>query len=123
MYYRNIFQSFAFALHGLKFMFQTERNMRIHSFIALGVILASILLEVRHIELLFVCFSIALVFVAEAANTAFELLLDFVHGNKYHPNIKLLKDITAGGVLIAAMNALVIGIIIFGPKLLNYFSR
>jgi len=102
-------------------MFQTERNMRIHSIIAFGVIIASFLLEVSNLELLFICFSIALVLVAEAANSAFELLLDFVHGDKFHPNVKLLKDIAAGGVLIAAMNAGVIGIIIFGPRLLKFF--
>jgi len=123
MYQRNIFQSFKLAFDGLLFMLRTERNMRIHSIIAIGVIIDSILLNIAHIELLFICFSIALVFVAEAANTAFELLLDFIQGDKFHPNVKILKDIAAGGVFIAAINAFVIGIIIFGPKLLKIAHR
>jgi diacylglycerol kinase len=56
--------------------------------------------------------------IAETANTAFELLLDFVHGDRYHPDVKLLKDIVAGGVFIASINAFVIGVIVFGPRLL-----
>ena len=119
MYARNIFQSFIFAFRGVWFMLRTERNMRIHSIIAVGAIIASILLKISHIDMLFVCFSIALVFVAEAANTAFELLLDFVHGGKHHPDIKMLKDIAAGGVFIAAVHAFVIGVIIFGPKIIK----
>jgi len=123
MYSRNIVESFLLAFKGLKFMLLNERNMRIHSIIAIGVIIASLLLNISHIEMLFVCFSIALVFVSEAANTAFELLLDFIHGDEYHPDIKLLKDIAAGGVFISAINAAVIGVIIFGPKLLKLIQR
>ena len=119
MYKRNLLQSFKLAFEGIKFMFKIEKNMKVHSIIAIIVMAASFLLKISHLELLFICFSIALVMVAEAANTAFELLLDFIHGDKFHPNVKILKDIAAGGVFIAAINAILIGIIIFLPKLIK----
>ncbi len=107
------------AFEGLQFVFKTERNMKVHCFFALVAVVLCFLLRVSEIEFIFVVFAIALVMIAEAANTAFELLLDFVHGDKFHPNVKLLKDIAAGGVFIAALNAFVIGGMIFVPKMFD----
>jgi diacylglycerol kinase len=117
MYRRTIFQSFKLALEGLGFIFKTERNMKIHCIFAVLAIICAFSFKISEIEFIFVIFAIALVMIVEAANTAFELLLDFVHGDEYHPDVKLLKDIVAGGVLIAAANAFVIGCIIFVPKI------
>jgi len=122
MFKRNIIQSFKFAIEGIRFMFKSERNIKIHSFVALVAVIASVIFQISHIEFLFVFFSIALVFIAETANTAFELLLDFVHGDKFHPDVKLLKDIAAGGVFVAALNAFMVGIIVFYPKLSVIFK-
>ena len=91
--------------------------MRIHCAVAVLVIIASFLLAVSPTELVIIFFSIGLVLVAETANTAFELLLDYINGSKYHSTVKMLKDIAAGGVLIASLNAVIIGLIIFLPKL------
>lgn len=121
MYHRTIFESFKLALEGLKFIFTTERNMKIHCIFAVIAVICSFIFKISEIEFVFVVFAIALVLITEAANTAFELLLDFVHGDRYHPDVKLLKDIIAGGVLIAALNAFVIGIFIFVPKMLGMF--
>lgn len=119
MYKRTLFQSFKLAWEGISFIFRTERNMKIHCMFALMAVVCSFAFRVTAIEFIFVIFSIELVLITEAANTAFELLLDFVHGDRYHPDVKLLKDIIAGGVFIAATNAFVIGIIIFIPKILG----
>lgn len=119
MYKRTLFQSFKLAWEGVCFIFKTERNMKIHCAFALAAIASSFILRISEIEFLFVVFSIALVLITEAANTAFELLLDFVHGDRFHPDVKLLKDIVAGGVFIASINAFVIGIVIFIPKIFN----
>ena len=116
MYKRTIFQSFQLAWEGIAYIFRTERNMKVHCLFAFIAIVCSFIFKINPIEFVFVIFSIALVLITEAANTAFELLLDFVHGDKYHPDIKILKDIAAGGVFIAALNAFVIGIIIFVPR-------
>lgn len=116
MYKRTIFESFKLAWEGIVFIFKTERNMKIHCIFAAIAITCSFIFKINPIEFVFVIFSIALVMITEAANTAFELLLNFVHGDKFHPDVKLLKDIVAGGVFIAALNAFVIGIIIFVPR-------
>ena len=120
MYKRTFYQSVVEAIKGLKFVIQTERNMRVHLAIAVVVVLLSIILSLSKIEFALILFSIALVLVAETVNTAFELLLDYVNGAKYHDTIKMLKDIAAGGVLVAALNAVVVGVIIFGPKLVMF---
>ncbi len=119
MYKRTLIQSFKLAWGGINFIIRTERNMKIHLIFAVIAIISSFVFRISEIEFLFVVFAIALVMITEAANTAFELLLDFVHGDRYHPDVKLLKDIIAGGVFIAALNAFVIGIIIFVPKFLG----
>jgi undecaprenol kinase len=117
MYNRTIFQSFKLAWGGLLFIVRTERNMKIHLIFAFMAVVASLALKINEIEWIFVVFTIALVLITEAANTAFELLLDFLHGDEYHPNVKILKDVAAGGVFVAALNAFIIGLIIFVPKL------
>jgi diacylglycerol kinase len=119
MFKRSLWESFKLAAEGLKFIIVTERNMRVHLIFAGIALVSSYIFKVSEVEFIFVVFSIALVLIAEAANTAFELLLDFVHGNKFHPDVKLLKDIAAGGVFIAALTAVIIGSVIFVPKFLH----
>ncbi|MFA5038092.1 MAG: diacylglycerol kinase family protein [Candidatus Omnitrophota bacterium] len=119
MYRRTLFQSFKLALEGIRFMVRSEQNMRIHLFFAVFAVVLSLLLKISPLEFIFIIFAIVLVLITETANTAFELLLDFVHGDKYHPDVKLLKDIAAGGVFIAAVNAFIIGVVVFGPRLLG----
>ncbi len=119
MYKRTFFDSFRLALQGLGFIIVNERNMRVHLFFALAALACAALFRITPIEFIFVVFAIALVLIAEAANTAFELLLDFVHGDAFHPDVKLLKDIIAGGVFIAAVNAFIIGCVIFVPRIIN----
>jgi len=123
MYKRTLFQSFILALVGLKYVLKTERNMKIHLAFATLAILASIFLKISNLEFLFVIFAITIVLIAEAANTAFELLLDFVHGDKFHPDVKLLKDVAAGGVFIAALSAAAIGLLIFIPRIAPIVKR
>lgn len=96
--------------------------MRIHCACAVMAVVCSLVFKISAVEFIFIIFSIALVLIIEAANTAFELLLDFVHGDRYHPDVKLLKDILAGGVFIAALNAFVIGSIIFVPRILGVLN-
>lgn len=119
MYKRTFLDSFRLALRGLGFIIANERNMKVHLFFAFCALTCALLFRITPIEFIFVVFAIALVLIAEAANTAFELLLDFLHGDGFHPNVKLLKDIVAGGVLIAAVNAFIIGTIIFIPRFIN----
>ncbi|PIQ89490.1 MAG: hypothetical protein COV72_03000 [Candidatus Omnitrophica bacterium CG11_big_fil_rev_8_21_14_0_20_42_13] len=119
MFKRNLLQSFKFALDGLIFVFNNERNMRLHCAIAIVVSLAAAYMKISSVQWFFLLFAIAFVLITETVNTAFELLLDYINGKKYHSTVKMLKDIAAGGVLIASVNALIVGIIIFLPLIIN----
>lgn len=119
MFQRNLFQSFKYATKGLTFAIKNERNMRLHCIIAVVVIIVAAVLKISHTDWILLIFTITFVFIAEIINTAFELLLDHLHCDQYHATVKVLKDISAGGVLIAAINAAVIGCIIFLPFIIK----
>jgi diacylglycerol kinase (ATP) len=110
-------RSFKFAFKGLRNLFSTQPNARIHLLSTLVVILVGFLLHITLVEWALVAVAVALVITAEAFNTALEYLTDLVSPD-YHPVAGKVKDVAAAGVLIAALAAVVIGICIFGPKLL-----
>ena len=82
MLYRSLFQSFQCALKGLTYTLKTQRNMRIHLYLAAGVILAGIAIGLTAIELAVICCVVVFVIIAEIVNTALEFSLDFVNGKK-----------------------------------------
>lgn len=110
-------KSFAYAWAGILSFFRREYNAQIHLAVAFLVLVLSVTLCLNKWEAIAVVFSIAFVWIAEMFNTAIEKTIDFVSTEK-HPQIKLIKDIAAGAVLIAAITAIVIGCFIFIPKLL-----
>ncbi|MGB9839227.1 diacylglycerol kinase [Thermovenabulum sp.] len=113
---RNIFESFYYAFSGLIFAFRTQRNIRIHFFIAIFVIIISRYLNLSNFELLAVILSITLVIAAEMINTAIEATIDLVTKN-YHPLARIAKNVAAGAVLITAINAIVVAFFVFFPKI------
>lgn len=96
----------------------TERNMIIHILIGICVIVSGLTLGISSNEWVVIILTIAAVMSAEAINTAIEILSDKVCG-QYDEQIKLVKDVSAAGVLIMAVAAVVIGIIIFLPKFMS----
>ena len=110
---RNFIQSFKFAFQGLHFAVISQRNMRIHFLIGIVVILLATLLKVSFIEMAVLYITIMFVIVCEVINTALELSLDFLNDKGHHPSVKLIKDIAAAGVLLATINAVIVGSIIF----------
>ena len=109
---RNLLDSFGYAISGVLYALKTQRNMRIHFFVAFLVVATSRLLELEDSELLAVLFAIAFVMITEMVNTAVEAVVDMVT-EKYHPLAKTAKNVAAGAVLIAAINAVVVGYIVF----------
>jgi len=105
-------ESLMIALKGLGYLFIYHRNMRIIFLSGMAAFLAGIYFKLRGIELVALCITITLVFMAEMFNTAIELLIDR-SGRKYHPLIKLVKDISASVVLIASINSVGVGIVLF----------
>lgn len=109
-------RSFVYAWEGVLSFFRCEQNAQIHLAATFLVLVLSVTLGVSKIEAIAVVFSIAFVWIAEMFNTAIEKAMDFATLDK-HPEIKLIKDISAGAVLVASIAALIIGCFIFIPKL------
>lgn len=111
-------KSFKFAIDGLKDLFKTQPNAKIHLLVALFVLIAGLLLNISIEEWAILCLTIAIVLAAEAFNTALEYLTDLVSPD-FHPLAGKTKDVAAAGVLICAIGAVVVGVLIFGPRIYN----
>lgn len=110
--------SFGHAFRGIAEMIRTEHNARIH-LLATGVVLFfGFGLGIRPGEWLAVILAMTFVWTAEAINTAIETLCDLV-SPEIDPRVKKAKDVAAGAVLVSAMGALVVGLIVFVPRLLG----
>jgi undecaprenol kinase/diacylglycerol kinase (ATP) len=109
-------KSFGFAFNGLRILFKEEHNSRIHFFATVIVIIAAILFELNTYEWIAIIFSIGLVITTEIINTAIENIADFLTTDK-NDNIKKIKDLSAASVLISSMTAILIGVIVFLPKI------
>ena len=101
----SLIDSFNYAFEGIIHVLRTQRNLRIHFAIAIGVIAAAAALGVERIELIALLLAIAFVLVAEMVNSAIEGAID-VSTTSFDPNAKLAKDVAAGAVLIASVTAL-----------------
>lgn len=109
-------RSFCYAWAGLKAALQTEHNTYIHATLTAAAGIAGVALRISVVETVLLIFAAALVWMAELFNTAIEKTADFI-STEHHPQIKLLKDVSAAAVLIAAIAALLTGCLIFLPKL------
>ena len=110
--FRGLKESFKLAVNGIVYLFLYHRNMRIIFTIGILAFLLGLYLKLSAIELVALCITITVVFVAEIFNTAIEMTMDMVKVN-YHTLIKLVKDIAAAVVLLASLNALAVGYILF----------
>lgn len=112
-------ESFNNAITGIIDTVRTERNMKIHLIVALVILIVSFLFDITKYEFLILAVTITMVITAELINTAIEATIDMTT-NYYHPLAKIAKNAAAGGVLIAAINALLVGYIIFWDKLSSF---
>ena len=118
----SIIESFNFAIEGLVHVLRTQRNMRVHFVVAVAVIILAVLVGVSRIELIALLISIAFVLVAEMVNTAIEGAIDAAT-TSFDPMAKLAKDIAAGAVLIASLNAVAVGYLVFAGKAADKSAR
>ena len=109
--------SFGYAFAGLAYCLRTQRNFRIHLAIGAAATVVGLLLGLTWIEWAVLAVTMVLVLSAEMVNTMIESLVDLVT-QEYHPLAKTAKDVAAGVVLLTAIGAVVVGLVIFGPKLL-----
>ncbi|WP_445490352.1 diacylglycerol kinase family protein [Niallia sp. 03133] len=108
--------SFRLALSGILSAIKKERNLKIHLIISMIVLALGCYYQVSAVEWLFLSIAVGFVIAMELMNTALERVVDLVT-KEYHPLAKQAKDIAAGAVFIAAILSLVIGFIIFFPKI------
>ena len=118
----SVFESFNYAIEGVVHVLRTQRNMRIHFGLAVAVLAIAVAVGVSKLELIALLIAITFVLVAEMINTAVEGVID-VSTTAFDPMAKLAKDIAAGAVLIASVNAVAIGYLVFAGKAANKTAR
>lgn len=112
----SLVQAFSHAVSGLFFALRTQRNIPIHLAIAAGVIGLGWWLHLSATQWAVLALTIGSVLAAELLNSSLETVVDIVSPD-YHPLAKRAKDVAAGAVLLAAIVAVVVGVLILGPPL------
>jgi len=118
----SILESFNYAFEGVIHVLRTQRNLRIHFAIAVGVLAAAVIVGVTRFELIALLLAIAFVLITEMINTAVEHTIDMAT-TSFDPMAKLAKDIAAGAVLIASMTAVAIGYLVFAHRVGDRSTR
>lgn len=114
-------KSFTYAFNGLRILIKEDHNARIHLFATIVVIAAGFFFEISLLEWIAVSFAIGFVIVLEIVNSAIESIADFI-SPAHDERIKKIKDLAAAAVLVAAITAVVVGVIVFLPKLVHLFQ-
>jgi diacylglycerol kinase (ATP) len=117
-----VFQSFNYAFEGVIHALRTQRNMRIHFAIAAAVLVLAFVYDVTRLELIALMISIAFVLIAEMVNTAVEATID-LSTPSFDPLAKVAKDMAAGAVLIASVNAVAVGYLVLADRLARPSAR
>lgn len=116
---KKLLESFNHAINGVVDAARTQRNMKIHIIASIAVLLACFFFNISKAEFLAIAITITMVISAELVNTAVEAAVD-LNTNYYHPLAKVAKNTAAGAVLVTAINALLVGYIVFWDKLSNF---
>ena len=111
-------RSFAYALRGIGVMLRTQHNARLHAVATILVVIGGALLGLDAQQWCWVTIAVVAVWVAEALNTAFELLCD-VASPEFHPLVRQAKDVAAAAVLITSVGAVIVGLLVVGPVILE----
>lgn len=115
---KKISKSFSYASQGIIQAFKTERNLRVHFTITVFILALGLLLGVTELEMLVLFLTITLVIIMELLNTALEEIVDLISPN-YSEKAKIAKNVAAGAVLAAAINSVIVGLLIFVKYLPN----
>jgi diacylglycerol kinase (ATP) len=113
-----IVRSFGYAFEGLETIVRTQPNFWVHVFAACLALALGVVLSLTPVELAMIVLCIALVLVVESVNTGIETMCDLISPG-HHPQIKRAKDISAAAVLIAAAGAVILALLLYGPRLVS----
>ncbi len=111
-----MFKSFSYAFKGISDALKSETNLRIHFIISIVVSLLAIYFKFSTVEYAILFLTIFLVIILEFVNTTIEKLSDIVHPDKSE-EVRIVKDISAGAVLLSAIASIIVGAFLFLPKL------
>ena len=118
---KRLVDSFNFAIDGMISALRNEKHMKVHILAAIVIVILAILINASKVEILVISLSVCFVIITELINTAVEALVDLISPER-HPLAKLAKDVAAGAVLVAAINAGCVGYLLFYDKLLDIFD-
>jgi len=120
---RGLIQAFKNARRGILLALKSERNIRIHSVIAILVLVAGYYMDFNAIKFCILILTIALVIISEMINSGIEYCIDSVFHNKYSKLAGMAKDISAGAVMLSAVVSIIIGVILFGESLFVHYEH
>lgn len=120
--YHSTVKSFPYAFSGIKEAFKNEPNFRVHVIIALTAMILAALLGFSQIEWLILLMAIVLVIILELVNTSLEAIVDLASPQKQE-KAKVAKNVAAAAVLISSLFALIVGVLLFLPKLTQLFTN
>jgi diacylglycerol kinase (ATP) len=118
---RSLLWSFNYAIAGIVYALRTQRNMRLHALAAAAVLVSAFLIGVERWEMVALLFTVTFVFVAELINTAVETAVDLAT-QQYNPLAKIAKDVAAGAVLVASINAVAVGYLVFFERVTHILA-
>lgn len=117
----NRIESFRYAFAGIWYTLKTQRNAQIHVAIAGVIIMLGLALKLTLTEWAIIALTTGFVWATEMLNTVAEAAMDYATAD-FDPQVKIVKDVAAGAVLIAAITAVAVGLLILGPPLLSWFT-
>lgn len=120
---QNFSSTFKNARKGMRLTLKSERNLRIHLFVASLVLVSAYCLNFSINKFCILLLTIAGVISAEMFNSAIEFSLDAIFHNKFNRMVGMAKDIAAGAVMIVTISAVLIGVLLFAPPLIQLIVR
>ncbi|OTP09899.1 diacylglycerol kinase [Enterococcus sp. 10A9_DIV0425] len=118
---KHFLMSVEFAVQGVKTVFDEERNMKKHVALGILALIMGVVFRLERNEWLWLLLAVFLVWIVEIMNTVFENVVDMFTDFHFHPIGKKIKDMAAGAVLLTACFAVIVGMILFIPKIYQLF--
>ncbi|KID42620.1 diacylglycerol kinase family protein [Fructilactobacillus fructivorans] len=119
---KNFIQAFGHAYDGIKWVFIHERNFKFDMACAVITMGLGFILRIRLEQFMWLLTAIILVLVGEILNTVVERIMDFMSDHHYDERVKVIKDVAAGGVVLTAIFAIVVGLFVFVPKIIELLN-
>jgi diacylglycerol kinase len=116
-----LLRSFGYAFEGVAYILRTQRNARIEIAIAIAAVVLALWLGITTVEWAVLVLTIALVMTLEWVNTSLELAVSLASPER-HPSAKAAKDVAAACVLLGAVASVLVGLLLFAPRLLARFG-